>query len=275
MKRCLVNGSEQSNLAASDRGLHYGDGLFETIAVIDGRPRHWQQHMQRLAQGCECLNITMPDVEQLFDDVARVTITLPLAVVKIIITRGSCGRGYTYDAGSMDATRIVASYEWPEYPENHYRQGVHLRICDTSISCQPALAGIKHLNRIENVLARNEWQDESFAEGLMLDSNGNVIEGTMSNLFWVEDGQLFTPALEHCGVHGIMRSRVIETAEKLGITHSQEDVGVDRLHKADELFVCNSVIGIWPAVLDGEPSRGVMTEKIMRQLADENDILFI
>jgi len=188
--RCLVDGSNQKHVASSDRGLHYGDGLFETLAVINGKPRHWQLHIQRLAQGCERLKLTMPDPELLFDDVTRVALDLPRAVVKIIITRGSSGRGYRYNEADAETSRIVGSYAWLDYPQDYYTQGVCLRLCETQISQQPALAGLKHLNRLENVLARNEWQDDHFAEGLMCNMHGDVIEGTMTNIFAVFDGSL-------------------------------------------------------------------------------------
>lgn len=275
MRFCLVNGNNKQQIPAGDRGLHYGDGLFETIAVIEGRPRHWQLHMQRLVQGCERLKLVMPDADLLFDDVTRVTLDMPSAVVKIIITRGSLGRGYRFDEASTDVTRIVSSYDWPDYPKSYYQQGVRLRICDTQISHQSALAGLKHLNRLENVLARNEWQDDSFAEGLMCDTEGHVIEGTMSNLFWIEKGTLYTPELHLCGVHGIMRSRVIAGAKELGISCHEEKTSVERLQTADEVFVCNSIIGIWPATLADNPVRGDMTGQIMQHLASTDSILFI
>lgn len=275
MIRCLVNGSERQQVASSDRGLHYGDGLFESLAIINGKPRHWQLHMQRLAHGCARLKLVMPDPELLFDDVTRVALDLPRAVVKIIITRGSSGRGYRFKEADAKVSRVVISYAWPDYPQDYYSEGVRLRICETQISQQPALAGLKHLNRLENVLARNEWQDDLYAEGLMCDNQGLVIEGTMSNLFWVEKDSLFTPSLLQSGVHGIMRQRVIASALEMGIACHEQSTHVDRLQGADELFVCNSIIGIWPATLGNTPVRGQVTGRLMQQLASTDGILFI
>ena len=152
---------------------------------------------------------------------------------------------------------------------------MRLKVCDTYISTQPVLAGIKHLDRLENVLARNEWHDDSYAEGLMLDIDGNIVEGTMSNLFWVEKNRLYTPLLDRCGVHGIMRQRVIETAAELGLKCSEERADLERMQQADELFITNSIIGIWPATLSTEPARGKLTESLMRQLAETDGTLFI
>ncbi len=274
MKRCLINGFDKRQVDVTDRGLHYGDGLFETLAVFDGRPRHWRMHMQRLLYGCQKLALATPDAELLSDELARVTLDMPRAVVKIVLSRGSSGRGYRYE-NDVEPTRIVASYDWPDYPDSYYQHGVRLKICDTRISIQPSLAGIKHLNRLENVLARNEWQDDSYAEGLMLDINANVIEGTMSNLFWVEGGQLYTPKLEQSGVHGIMRQRVFDTAKDLAIICNETEADLQRIRCADELFICNSIIGIWPATLDDQPERGELTSRIMKTLAASDGIVFI
>lgn len=274
MKRCLVNGFDKRQLDAADRGLHYGDGLFETLAVFDSRPRNWQLHMQRLLHGCQKLALATPDPELLSDEIARVSLDMPTAVVKIILSRGSAGRGYRY-TNDIEPTRVVASYDWPEYPDSYYQQGVRLKICDTRISIQPALAGIKHLNRLENVLARNEWQGDDYGEGLMLDANNNVIEGTMSNLFWVENKQLYTPKLQQSGVHGIMRQRIIDIAKGSGIACDEVEADLQRVQSADELFVSNSIIGIWPASLDEQPERGELTARLMKALAETDGTVFI
>ena len=274
MIRCLVNGIENGQLPLIDRGMQYGDGLFETIAVFNGKPRHWQLHMQRLHNGCETLGMASPDAENLRDEIARVALDMPRAVVKVIISRGIGERGYVYTTEQMP-TRIVASFNFPQYPLSHYQQGVRLRVCDTRLGIQPALAGIKHLNRLENVLARNEWHDDVYAEGLMLDMNGNVIEGTMSNLFWVENGKLFTPRLNQCGVCGIMRQRVIETVADMDIECAEEQAGLERIQHADELFVSNSIIGIWPASLSNNPQRGALTSRLMEKMAATDGTLFI
>jgi len=241
----LINGEPSDCIAASDRAVQYGDGLFETIAVKSGECEHWYEHMARLTEGCQRLNIPAPDAQQLLVDSQKLCAKHQQAVLKIIITRGSGGRGY----GAPDdvkPTRIVSIHPWPEYPESNFEQGIQLHLCTTQLSKQPALAGIKHLNRLEQVLARNEWHDPHISEGLMCDEHGNVVEGTMSNVFAVINGELITPKIIDCGVAGIMRKHIISQAILHNITIHEQTIKLDDLYAADELFVCNSIIGIWP-----------------------------
>lgn len=243
----LVNGVETENLSVADRGLQYGDGLFETIAVRNGQPRLWARHMQRLQHGCERLAISMPDAGLLADESQRALQHAQSAVIKIMLTRGSGTRGYRPDP-AQEPTRIVRALPSPQHPETNRTQGIAVRWCQTRLGRQPLLAGLKHLNRLEQVLARAEWQQE-FAEGLMCDSDGRVIEGTMSNLFIVRDGVLVTPDLSQCGVAGVMRAEVLDQAARLGIVTRIEPLTAEAVTVADEIFVTNAVIGLWPVSL--------------------------
>jgi 4-amino-4-deoxychorismate lyase len=166
-------------------------------------------------------------------------------VLKIIITRGSGGRGYD-PASVVTPTRLLLLHPWPEYPREYCESGVEVRLCETRLAGNPRLAGIKHLNRLEQVLARGEWRDPSIAEGLMLDAHDHVIEGTMSNLFLLRNGQLLTPDVSQSGVAGIIRGRILEAASDLGLKALVGEVECEDLYRADEVFLCNSVIGIWP-----------------------------
>jgi len=240
----LVNGQETEHLSVGDRGLQYGDGLFESIALRDGHPLLWERHMTRLAEGCRRLMIPMPDRETLHQEVARVAQGERRGVAKVILTRGDAGRGYRPMAGTVP-TRIVRRYPWPDFPTDNAATGVRVRWCRLRLSRQPALAGLKHLNRLEQTLARMEWQDEC-AEGLMCDVDGQVIEGTMSNLFLVHEDTLVTPDLAESGVAGVMRAEVLAQAAKLGIATRISPVTVTMVENAEELFLTNSLIGIWP-----------------------------
>ena len=195
----LINGHISERLSAQDRGLQYGDGVFETIAVRQKELLCWEPHYRRLKTGCDFLGIDCPSSSLLINEAAQLEYNSELAVLKIIITRGQGGRGYRPPVPKTPATRILGLYPWPDYPEENYIQGVKTKICQTRLGHNPQLAGIKHLNRLEQVLARSEWDQPEIAEGLMLDIDDNVIEGTMSNLFIIKDQKLMTPDLSQCG----------------------------------------------------------------------------
>lgn len=166
------------------------------------------------------------------------------------MTRGAGGRGYA-TTGVAEPTRVLVLSPVPEFPASYATQGVKLRLCEMRLGDNPTLAGIKHLNRLEQVLARSEWDDPDIAEGLLLDNHNNIVEGTMSNLFCVqtlEDARptLLTPALTRCGVRGVMRDRILEVASQLDISHQEADMQLGDLQQASEVFISNSLIGIWP-----------------------------
>ena len=228
-----------------DRGFQYGDGLFETIHIIKGKHQYWKQHIERLIDGCRRLQISTPDLSVLQQEAESLCGEVAEGVLKIIITRGLGERGYS--AGESDnSTRVLAIYSAPHYPEERWLEGVVLTVCKTRLGTNPALAGIKHLNRLEQVLARSEWNSADIHEGIMLDVNDNVIEGTMSNVFCIKHGELYTPELSLCGVKGIMREQVIRVAKESGITVHETQISLEDLHQSEECFLTNSLFGIWP-----------------------------
>lgn len=241
----LVNGQPGTQISASDRGLAYGDGLYRTLEARHGTPLLWHWQWQRLAADCAALRLPCPDEVLLLSEIAGVAAKLERAVIKIVLTRGVGQRGYAMPA-ECTPTRIVSASAWAGYPPDRAAQGVVARWCDTRLALQPRLAGIKHLNRLENVLARSEWHDPAIAEGLMLDMDGTVVEGTLSNLFLVQGGELLTPLLDRCGVSGAMRACVIDTAANLGLTVRELRLSPPQVLAAEEVFLCNSLAGIWP-----------------------------
>jgi 4-amino-4-deoxychorismate lyase len=254
----LVDGIPADSIAVSDRGLQYGDGLFETIAVVDGAPCLWDRHLARLRAGCARLAIPPPSDEQLVDDALRLTTGVDRAVLKVIVTRGDGGRGYRPSAVPRPR-RIVGLTPWPGYPGDWTSAGVQVRYCATRLGRQPRLAGLKHLNRLEQVLARAEWDDPAVAEGLMRDVDGYVVEGTQTNLFTWRDGRLLTPVLDQCGVAGVVRGLTIDAARGLGIEVVERALVPEDLAGADALFLTGSLAGFWPvrdlAGLPLEPER--------------------
>lgn len=240
-----IDGRPATDVPADDRGLHYGDGLFETLAVRDGAVLLWDRHLARLLAGCERLGwARLPSAEALHDDVHALASGIDRGVIKMMVTRGSGGRGYR---ASTEATprRIVSLWPWPEGIERHAREGITVRWCRTQVARQPQLAGLKHLHRLEQVLARAEWQDE-YAEGLMCDDGDRLVEGTMSNVFVRLAGEWHTPALDAAGVAGVMRAAVLECARERGIACRVTAVLRETLATAEEIFLTNSIIGIWP-----------------------------
>lgn len=267
--RAIVNGREDGCVAIGDRGFQYGDGVFETLAVVQGEPLGWALHAQRLQTGCARLALPAPETSLLRAECVRICRGVERAVVKITVTRGNAGRGYRYTAGAP--TRVVSLWPWPQHPPSHRTEGVRARLCETRVARQPRLAGIKHLNRLEQVLARSEWGDE-FAEGLMLDTQGVVVGGTMSNLFLVERGTLVTPELAQSGIAGVTRSAVMVLARERGWPCREEPVAPTALLRADEAFLTNSIIGVWP-IAEYEQRRfavGDMTRAIQTVLVEKN-----
>lgn len=265
----LINGRLKNTLEITDRGLHYGDGLFETIEVIRGQPVFLAQHLARLKTGCQRLKIPYPDETLLLDEITCVSKTSEQqGVIKLMLTRGSGGRGYRQPE-VLNPSRIIALYPFPDYPESFRTQGIQTCFCSTRLGLNPLLAGIKHNNRLEQVLARSEWQDE-FQEGLMLNLNEHVIEGTMSNLFVIKEQIVYTPEITVSGIKGVMRQLILNIARRNQLPVRETLFTRDFVLQADELFVSNSIIGIWPikSLADKSYPVGLWTQKLMLYLAE-------
>lgn len=246
----LVNGKPGVKLSIRDRGLLYGDGVFRTIRAIRGKAQHWTLHYLKLRNDCSALGIACPDAGQLSAELDYLLTQHHEGVVKLVVTRGQGSRGYSphFDA---EITHFWDISPLPDYPADLATHGIRAKLCQLRLGRQPRLAGIKHLNRLENVLAAAECNDTrvldpEIAEGLMQDTDGNVIEGTRSNLFVVSGSKLITPELSHSGVAGVQRDRVIEWSEQNNMPVEIRNIGMDEVKQADELFVVNSVIGLWP-----------------------------
>jgi len=266
--RTLLDGREGEQFPIDDRGLQYGDGLFETCVLRHGQVELWERHRQRLFDGCRRLAIPEPESAQLAAELETLCTGHDAGLIKLIITRGSGGRGYL-PPSPAHPRRLLQLYPPVTWPDEHYRQGVSLRLCRARLGHNRALAGIKHLNRLEQVLARAEWRDPDIAEGLLQGQDGQWIEGTMSNLFLVSAGCLLTPDLCHCGVAGIMRALVLELAADLGIPCRVQAIDSVTLAGADAVFVTNSVIGLWPVVVVGDHHYriGELTRRLQTALA--------
>ncbi|MBK1728454.1 aminodeoxychorismate lyase [Halorhodospira halophila] len=265
----MVNGRADTALDAEDRGLAYGDGLFETVAVSRGRLCLWDYHMDRLLDGARRLGLPEPPLATLREEARFLTEKVERGVLKVVYTRGSSeGRGYLPPARPIP-TRILTLHNTPAIPPERW-QGVDVRLCRTRISTQPRLAGIKHLNRLEQVMARSEWRDAAIAEGLMLDADGLIVEGTATNLFGIRNRVLMTPPLTHSGVAGVMRRWVLEYAETLGLRVEQRGFYPGEVSEMDELFLTNSLIGLWPvrSVAGTQIPVGPVSQRYLQAIAD-------
>lgn len=265
-----VNGVIGARLSPLDRGFAYGDGLFETCRVTAGVIPLWTWHLERLQHGCARLMIPL-DGDQLDQYLAQLLAAAEIAegVLKIIISRGEGTRGYRPAEKISPTYCLIFS---PSVIDNGNENGIAVRVCQQRLGANPVLAGIKHLNRLENVLARAEWSDEHVAEGLLLDEEENLIEATASNVFIVRSGELLTPDLSRNGVTGVMRRIIIEQlAPALRVPVRIENIAFADLYAAQEIFLCNSVFGIWPVLQVVEDravqfSRGPFTQQLQQAL---------
>lgn len=243
----LINGSFDQAISALDRGFSYGDGVFRTMKMHNGLPVSWPFHYQKLVADCAAIGIVCPSAELLMGDLQKLFEKELFSedaaqVAKIIITRGEGERGYAPPTITVP-TRVVIKSDLPQYTQACYEQGVQLYICNIRLPEQPKLAGIKHLNRLENVLARMEWREDCIFDGLLLDQMGNAIECTMSNLFARFGNELITPDLSQCGVSGITRQRILGLGGVLELKITIKPLMLDHLLQADEIIVCNSLFG--------------------------------
>ncbi len=264
----LLNGQPAKQISITDRGLSYGDGVFRTLRIHAGKPQSWNAHWQRLQYDCERLDLRPPDQALLLSEAACLFSDGGEGVLKIIITRGSGGRGYGLPQACVQ-TRLLQRHPLPVEKPN---QLVTLGVCTMRLSRNPRLAGIKHLNRLEQVLARAECDHAGWQEALLLDTQDWVISGTMSNLFLVKNNRILTPRLDQAGVIGATRQRIITLAGRVGLQIQETAVKLADCYDAQELFMCNSIKGVCPVVSLGEFEFdvGALTQQCMGLLQTDN-----
>ncbi|MBS0879122.1 aminodeoxychorismate lyase [Pantoea sp. JGM49] len=240
-----INGVEQFELSARDRAVQFGDGCFTTAAVVAGKIQLLNAHLQRLQEGCERLFIPLPDMAQLAEEMQHAANGQTQSVLKVILTPGVGGRGYSR-TGCTTPTRILSLSPWPQHYTTLQQQGAALITSPVRLARNPLLAGLKHLNRLEQVLIRQQLDYTDADEALVLDTAGTVVECCAANLFWRKGDQVFTPRLEQAGVDGIMRRYLMAQIASEGqacqlIEGSREDV-----LNADEVVICNALMPVLP-----------------------------
>ena len=270
LQELRVNGVRDAGLSALDRGLHYGDGLFETIACLNGRPRFLPLHLERLEFGCERLQITTANLEEVRAEILAMAAGVERAILKVIVTAGEAiARGYAR-SGRERATRITIRYSWPHDSPAQLQDGVMVRTLTLRLGENPRLAGLKHGNRLEQILARLELSaDPGLAEGLLYSSSGNLVSATSSNVFVVREGSLLTPRIDQCGVAGVMRRVVLREARQAGVPARECELRAQDVQDAEEVFLTNALIGIRPVSrLDArELTPGPVTRHLQSVLA--------
>jgi 4-amino-4-deoxychorismate lyase len=237
--RFSVDFLDGDRVPAADRGFTYGDGLFETLRMVDGRAPLWPRHAARLRDGCARLRMPAPDADAILAEAGRLATGLVDAVARVTLSRGDGVRGYALPPAQVP--RVVVQVSPLSLDASAYAAGASVRLCETRLATQPLLAGMKHLNRLEQVLARAEWSDATWTEGLMLDDRGDVVCATAANVFAVFNGQLVTPPVDRCGVAGVARAEIlaVRAVEVASISPA-------RLAEADEVFLTSAVRGILP-----------------------------
>lgn len=260
-----LNGRRQQSPLAFARGLHYGDGVFRTILKINNNIKYLEEQLNKLHEDCARLQLA-PEMPRLRRQLLGAGRGRADAVLKLLAMRASQGRGYAPTTDRVD----VLAFRWPlpRFPAECWTEGVNAITSEVQLGSQPQLAGIKHLNRLEQVIASRDWPD-GVRESILTDGASRPICGTRSNLFWVHAGRLCTPDLSRCGVSGVMRQQILERAAGEGIECRIDGFSQDHLRTAEEAFICNSLIGIWPLrQLDHAdwPAPGPLTRTLMQWL---------
>lgn len=230
-------------LLVEGRGFAYGDGVFETMRAIGGSIPWWPGHRARLALGAARLRIALPAAECMETALHDWLSLHRDAVIKLIVTRGSGGRGYSSAFDAPPVWALIAS----ALPPSPRPGGLVLRWCETRLAQQPLLAGIKHGNRLEQIMARAEWRDPGIDEGLMRDTDGHAVAATAANLFALREGRWWTPPVDRCGIAGVCRSWALRA-----FAASERRLNADEVESADALVLCNAVRGILPVARLGD-----------------------
>lgn len=240
-----VNGESTDYVSVTDRSFQYGDGCFTTMLTCNGDIQHWAFHVDRMDACLKLLEIHSPDWNKIYADLKHVALSSEKAGLKLHISRGEGGRGYS--PSSVDTPNItVSQFSFPNHYESLQRNGVALGVCCKQLGHNPMLAGHKHNNRLEQVLLKSEMDKRGFADGISLDIEDNVIETTMANLFWLSDNMIYTPSLDKAGVAGVMRRVVLDMLPSIGFEVKVGEFKLEQVLDAEELFITNSILNIAP-----------------------------
>jgi len=284
MRLAIINGEFGDKISVYDRGLAYGDGFFETTAwryvkeKKECRVEFWNRHLMRIKKTCRFLKIKISNFSQLEKDKEKILskaydLGIMQGVLKIIVTRGEGGRGYKYEK-NMKPNIIFIVSDMNGYPKSFYTKGIDIRFSKTPITSNSSLSGFKHLNRLDSVLSRSEWEVDDIFDSIFLDSNNNIIEGTMSNVFILNENILYTPLINLSGISGIMRDIVIDKCNDLFEEIRICEFSKEFFLKANSIFLTNSLIKILP-VKKVESRKFKIDKRIFEIIKKFNDPNFL
>ena len=240
-KQFLINGTFQK-ISPFDRAFQYGDGIFRTFIVENKKPRHWKYHYKKIVEDCRAIKITPPKESALLSDIQLLFKAKKRAVGKFIISRGVSERGYKFN-DTITHNRFLIKTKMPIYPKEYFKFGVDLTVCKQRLH-PSVLSGVKHLNRLENIMARQEWKSDQYADGILLDSDGNVIECISSNIFMRIGKVIYTPKISDIGIKGVTRELIIKISSQLGFKVKEAIFSLNKLLEADEVLITNSLFGV-------------------------------
>ena len=240
-----VNGVPQANVDPTDRGIAYGDGLFATMRTGAEGILFFETHQARLTAGAARLGFQWQMSEALQQQLQALAIEYPQHCIKLIVSRGVGGRGYAPpEPEIVKPTEIVSVHTIPSHYAQWQQRGICLKTSSIRLGLQPLLAGIKHLNRLEQVLIKSYPLPQGFDDWLVADIEDNIIESSMANIFFIKGNQVLTPSLAQCGVAGVMREHVMLALLEQHLNIECLPVGAERLIEFDSAFITNSILGI-------------------------------
>lgn len=244
----LFNG-EHKPIAFEERALHYGDGIFETMLMHNGKIALWDAHWQRLQNSCRQLGLNIVSEAQVQSEIMQLVdahLQQNYLLIKLIVSRGAEGRGLVVPQ-SLNASRIFLVYDY----KLEKKPPLHLGVCSTPLYENKQLAGMKHLNRIPYILAAQELAPNQ-EEGILLNTKAEMIECIAHNLFFVKDNTLYTAPIVNCGVAGVMRQQLLNLAKQLGLAVNINALQVQQLKEIDDCFISNALVGVQSVVQIGE-----------------------
>ncbi|WP_300175275.1 aminodeoxychorismate lyase [uncultured Aliivibrio sp.] len=241
-----VNGVESETLPINDRSSQYGDGFFTTMKVDNGKIQLWSLHLERLISSAYCLGIRAPNWQHLENQVYAIAKKVVHGGIKILVSRGTGGRGYSPE-GCENTQVIVSDFDYPAHYEQWQEKGIELGVSTIKLGLSsPALAGMKHLNRLEQILIKKDISKTSYFDAVVLDLNNKVIETSIGNIFWIKGGRIFTPKLSFSGVEGVMKKHILQLAKEFQLELEEVSVELSELENADEVFITNALFEVVP-----------------------------